>query len=101
MKSYLLCFCAFHLGCKGLQSVDEVEMLRDKVYVALEDYCRSAHPDEPGRFAKLLLRLPSLRSVGLKCLEHLFFYKLIGDSPIDTFLMEVLESSHDHVQVVT
>ncbi|MCQ4179945.1 hypothetical protein FK518_30895, partial [Klebsiella pneumoniae] len=29
------------------------------------------------RFAKLLLRLPALRSIGLKCLEHLFFFKLI------------------------
>ncbi|XP_025415740.1 retinoic acid receptor RXR-alpha-B-like isoform X2 [Sipha flava] len=90
----------FNPGSKGLQSVNEVEILRDKVYVALEEYCRVTHPDEPGRFAKLLLRLPSLRSIGLKCLEHLFFYKLIGDSPIDTFLMEVLESSHD-VQVAT
>jgi hypothetical protein len=26
--------------------------------------------------------LPALRSIGLKCLEHLFFYKLMGDSPI-------------------
>lgn len=90
----------FIIGSKGLQSVNEVEILRDKVYIALEEYCRLTHPDEPGRFAKLLLRLPSLRSIGLKCLEHLFFYKLIGDSPIDTFLMEVLESSHD-VQVAT
>lgn len=44
------------------------------------------------RFAKLLLRLPALRSIGLKCLEHLFFFKLIGDTPIDTFLMEMLEA---------
>lgn len=44
------------------------------------------------RFAKLLLRLPALRSIGLKCLEHLFFFKLIGDTPIDTFLMEMLET---------
>jgi hypothetical protein len=39
------------------------------------------------RFAKLLLRLPALRSIGLKCVEHLFFYKLIKDeappSPLD------------------
>jgi hypothetical protein len=47
-----------------------------------------------GRFAKLLLRLPALRSIGLKCLEHLFFFKLIGDTPIDTFLMEMLETPH-------
>lgn len=46
----------------------------------------------PCRFAKLLLRLPALRSIGLKCLEHLFFFKLIGDTPIDTFLMEMLET---------
>jgi len=46
------------------------------------------------RFGKLLLRLPALRSIGLKCLEHLFFFKLIGDTPIDTFLMEMLESPH-------
>ncbi|XP_025190847.1 retinoic acid receptor RXR-alpha-A isoform X3 [Melanaphis sacchari] len=91
----------FNPGSKGLQSVNEVEILRDKVYVALEEYCRTTHPEEPGRFAKLLLRLPSLRSIGLKCLEHLFFYKLIGDSPIDTFLMEVLESSSHDVQVTT
>lgn len=48
----------------------------------------------PHRFAKLLLRLPALRSIGLKCLEHLFFFKLIGDTPIDTFLMEMLEAPH-------
>lgn len=86
-------------GSKGLRSVSEVEILRDKVYIALEEYCRSTYPEEPGRFAKLLLRLPSLRSIGLKCLEHLFFYKLIGDEPIDKFLMDVLETHH--VQVAT
>jgi len=70
----------------------QVELLREKVYAALEDYTRSSRPDEPGRFAKLLLRLPSLRSIGLKCLEHLFFFRLIGDVPIDSFLTEMLES---------
>ena len=27
----------------------------------------------------MLLRLPALRSIGLKCVEHLFFYKLIKE----------------------
>lgn len=72
--------------------MQEVEQLRDKVYLALDEYCRATYPEEPGRFARLLLRLPSLRSIGLKCLEHLFFYKLIGDNPIDRFLLEMLES---------
>ncbi|XP_038063675.1 retinoic acid receptor RXR-alpha-B-like isoform X3 [Patiria miniata] len=82
----------FNPDAKNLNSVQKVEELREKVYASLEEYCRMQYPDEPGRFAKLLLRLPALRSIGLKCLEHLFFFKLIGDTPIDTFLMEMLEA---------
>ncbi|KAF6716058.1 Retinoic acid receptor RXR-alpha-A [Oryzias melastigma] len=79
---------------KGLSNPGEVEALREKVYASLEAYCKQKYPEQPGRFAKLLLRLPALRSIGLKCLEHLFFFKLIGDTPIDTFLMEMLEAPH-------
>ncbi|XKL67173.1 hypothetical protein PGB90_010593 [Kerria lacca] len=85
----------FNPGVKGLCSVLEVEQLRDKVYLSLDEYTRSTYSDQPGRFAKLLLRLPALRSIGLKCLEHLFFYKLIGEDPIDKFLLEMLESHNE------
>ncbi|XP_026088366.1 retinoic acid receptor RXR-beta-A isoform X7 [Carassius auratus] len=84
----------FNPDAKGLSSPSEVELLREKVYASLEAYCKQRYPDQQGRFAKLLLRLPALRSIGLKCLEHLFFFKLIGDTPIDTFLMEMLEAPH-------
>ncbi|XP_062340336.1 retinoic acid receptor RXR-alpha-B-like, partial [Osmerus eperlanus] len=84
----------FNPDSKGLSNPGEVETLREKVYASLEAYCKHKYPDQPGRFAKLLLRLPALRSIGLKCLEHLFFFKLIGDTPIDTFLMEMLEAPH-------
>ncbi|XP_029641199.1 retinoic acid receptor RXR isoform X5 [Octopus sinensis] len=94
-KSELGCLRAivlFNPDAKGLVSTQEVESLREKVYASLEEYCKCQYPEETGRFAKLLLRLPALRSIGLKCLEHLFFFKLIGDTPIDTFLMEMLET---------
>ncbi|KAM9444082.1 retinoic acid receptor RXR-gamma-B isoform 2-T2 [Clarias gariepinus] len=84
----------FNPDAKGLSNSAEVEMLREKVYASLESYTKQKYPNQPGRFAKLLLRLPALRSIGLKCLEHLFFFKLIGDTPIDTFLMEMLEAPH-------
>ncbi|XP_023651946.1 retinoic acid receptor RXR-beta-A isoform X3 [Paramormyrops kingsleyae] len=84
----------FNPDAKGLSNPNEVELLREKVYASLEAYCKQRYPDQQGRFAKLLLRLPALRSIGLKCLEHLFFFKLIGDTPIDTFLMEMLEAPH-------
>nr|XP_057939345.1 retinoic acid receptor RXR-beta-B isoform X1 [Doryrhamphus excisus] len=84
----------FNPDAKGLSNMGEVELLREKVYASLEAYCKQKYPEQQGRFAKLLLRLPALRSIGLKCLEHLFFFKLIGDTPIDTFLMEMLEAPH-------
>uniref|UniRef100_A0A8C4GMJ6 Retinoic acid receptor RXR n=1 Tax=Dicentrarchus labrax TaxID=13489 RepID=A0A8C4GMJ6_DICLA len=84
----------FNPDAKGLSNTSEVELLREKVYASLEAYCKQRYPEQQGRFAKLLLRLPALRSIGLKCLEHLFFFKLIGDTPIDTFLMEMLEAPH-------
>ncbi|XP_033116697.1 retinoic acid receptor RXR-alpha-B-like isoform X3 [Anneissia japonica] len=85
----------YSTDAKNLSSVQKVEELREKVYASLEEYCRTQYPEESGRFAKLLLRLPALRSIGLKCLEHLFFFKLIGDTPIDTFLMEMLEAPNN------
>jgi len=85
----------FNPEAKGLKSQAQVENLREKVYAALEDYCKQTYPDESGRFAKLLIRLPALRSIGLKCLEHLFYFKLAGDTPIDNFLMPMLEAPLD------
>ena len=61
---------------KGLSCSSHIECLRERVYSTLEEYTKSKSPDESGRFPKLLLRLPALRSIGLRCLEHLFYYKV-------------------------
>lgn len=65
---------------KNLKSGSLVEQYRDKVYAALEEHCKAKYTNQPGRFAKLLLRLPALRSIGLKCVEHLFFKQLGPDT---------------------
>lgn len=84
----------FNPDVKNLKSttVTQVSLLREKIYAALEEYTRVNCPDDPGRFAKLLLRLPSIRSIGLKCQEHLFFSKILGEAPLENFLTQLLET---------
>lgn len=62
-----------------------MEQYRDKVYAALEEHCKAKYASQPGRFAKLLLRLPALRSIGLKCVEHLFYKQVARDDDIGQF----------------
>jgi len=49
---------------KDLTCAAEVEALRESVYATLEEHVRQTYPNDSGRFAKLLLRLPALRSIG-------------------------------------
>lgn len=79
------------IDIRGLKSRKDVDVLREKVYACLDEHCRSEHPGDEGRFAQLLLRLPALRSISLKCLDHLFFFRLVGDKQLDMFLIENLD----------
>ena len=44
------------------------------------------------RFGKLLLRLPSLRTVSAQVIEQLFFVRLVGKTPIETLIRDMLLS---------
>lgn len=66
----LRCAMLFNPNVSGLRNVPIVETLRDKVMVCLEDYCKQQHPEQNQRFAKLLLRMPVLRSLSLHCAEN-------------------------------
>ena len=80
----------------GLKAPDAVDAIREKIFTALEEYSRLRSPDDGGRFAKLLLRLPTLRSIGLKCMDQSFFFRLqLTDGPIDDYLTDLLESPSD------
>lgn len=80
---------------RGLVCKDDVNILREKVYEVMEEYVRNTYPSEPGRFAKLLLRLPVLRSIGLKCQDYLFFYRLPNETSLDKFLADMLENARN------
>jgi len=86
----------------SIDVTNHVETLREKVYATLEEHCRTRHEKDTSRFAKLLLRLPALRSIGLKCAEHHFFFKLVTEdrsmfemdeqaTAMETFIKNFLE----------
>ncbi|MEQ2170718.1 Nuclear receptor subfamily 2 group F member 1-A [Goodea atripinnis] len=66
--------------------------LQEKSQCALEEYVRSQYPNQPSRFGKLLLRLPSLRTVSSSVIEQLFFVRLVGKTPIETLIRDMLLS---------
>lgn len=89
-ETYSYWFCC--LDIRGLKNKLDVDMCREKVYACLDDHCRTEHAADEGRFAQLLLRLPALRSISLKCLDHLFFFRIIGEKQLETFVGEMLDT---------
>ncbi|XP_068601136.1 COUP transcription factor 2-like [Brachionichthys hirsutus] len=82
----------FSTDACGLSDVAHVEGLQEKSQCALEEYVRSQYPNQPNRFGKLLLRLPSLRTVSSSVIEQLFFIRLVGKTPIETLIRDMLLS---------
>ncbi|XDV20275.1 hypothetical protein PO909_025626 [Leuciscus waleckii] len=80
------------LDACGLSDAAHIESLQEKSQCALEEYVRSQYPNQPSRFGKLLLRLPSLRTVSSSVIEQLFFVRLVGKTPIETLIRDMLLS---------
>lgn len=82
----------FVADIRGLKCKQDVDLCREKIYACLDEHCRNHHPGDDGRFAQLLLRLPALRSISLKCLDHLICFRLIGEKSLETFIGEMLDT---------
>merc|ERR1719195_2558368 len=89
MKAIVL----FSTDAPSLTDVQTIEQLQEKSQCALEEYCRTQYPNQPIRFGKLLLRLPSLRTVSSAVIEQLFFVRLVGKTPIETLIRDMLLSA--------
>ncbi|XP_073941549.1 retinoid X receptor ultraspiracle isoform X3 [Choristoneura fumiferana] len=84
---------------KGLKNRQEVDVLREKMFSCLDDYCRRSRSNEEGRFASLLLRLPALRSISLKSFEHLYFFHLVAEGSISGYIREALRNHAPPIDV--
>ncbi|KAA3671866.1 retinoid X receptor alpha [Paragonimus westermani] len=81
----------FNPDANNLCAHDRVEAIRENLYAALHSYCTASHANDTSRFTKLLLRLPPLRSIAHKCLEHLVFVKLAAEDPSSRRLINLVE----------
>ncbi|XP_074660959.1 nuclear receptor subfamily 2 group E member 1-like [Tubulanus polymorphus] len=78
---------------RGLKDTHQVETLQDQAQLMLNEYSFSQHVSTKVRFGRLLLLLPTLRTVSAKIIEELFFRKTIGSVPIERLLSDMFKSS--------
>ncbi len=77
-----------------LRDASAISVSQDRAQLTLSQYISSAYPNQQSfRFGKLLLMLPSLRTVSGNTIEELFFRKTIGNIPIDRLLSDMYKSS--------
>lgn len=88
--AYLKAIMLFSPDHPSLPGARQVEKFQDKAYQDLRNYIIQTFPDNPDRFPKLLLRLPTLRSLQPNIMEELFFAGLIGNVQIDSVIPYIL-----------
>lgn len=87
--SFEVCYFFFS-DSQGLSNAAHVEGLQERSQCALEDYIRTQYPNQPTRFGKLLLRLPSLRLIRPGTIEGLFFPPIGLGNTVESALNELL-----------
>ncbi|CAG2168794.1 unnamed protein product, partial [Oppiella nova] len=76
-----------------LRDSASISVAQDRAQLTLNQYISSAYPTQQSfRFGKLLLMLPSLRSVSGNTIKDLFFSRQIGNIPIDKLLADMYKS---------
>lgn len=86
---FFLLFFMLSIDVAGLSDGSKVEKFQENCQTALEEYTRVHYPGQGVRFGKLLLRLPSLKTINSQVIEKLFFFRL-GKTSMDTFIHDMV-----------
>uniref|UniRef100_A0A8C6UIG5 Nuclear receptor subfamily 2 group E member 1 n=1 Tax=Neogobius melanostomus TaxID=47308 RepID=A0A8C6UIG5_9GOBI len=78
---------------RSFRNASAIAALQDEAQLTLNSYIHTRYPTQPCRFGKLLLLLPSLRSITPSTIEEVFFKKTIGNVPITRLLSDMYKSS--------
>ena len=76
---------------RELRDQAAVTALQDQEQLTLSQYVSKAFPLQPSRFGKLLLLLPSLRSVSAATI-HSVFFRCIGAIPLEKIICDMFKA---------
>ncbi|XP_071961645.1 orphan steroid hormone receptor 2-like isoform X2 [Antedon mediterranea] len=88
--AYLKALVLFSSDHPGLPNPKQINLFQERVLKEFREYEYTAYPNNPDRFGKLIMRLPSLRLLSPTIMEELFFAGLIGNVQIDSIIPYIL-----------
>ncbi len=74
----------------GAQDKEAVLRLQCRVLDCLRKYSLMKYPAEPGRYGRMLLRLPALRSISAKAAERFLSMTLDGSVKMNALVLEIM-----------
>ncbi|KAF6034092.1 nr2f5 [Bugula neritina] len=77
----------------GLHDIGTIQGLQEKTLTSLEEYDRIQY-NQTARTGRLILRLPALKTINPSVVENLFFIRLVGKTPIETLIRDMLLSGN-------
>jgi hypothetical protein len=87
-KNFLLSFLL--PDASGIQDRGQVMGLQSRMLDCLRRYMQSRYPSDQRRLAKMLLRLPALRTVSAKAAERFLSLTLDGSIQLSELVLEMM-----------
>eukprot|EP00118_Oscarella_pearsei_P025378 m.308087 g.308087 ORF g.308087 m.308087 type:complete len:435 (+) comp43358_c0_seq1:141-1445(+) len=84
----------FNADVVGLREPHRIEHLQNQTLSSLEDYIKGQYPVYPQRFARILLRLASLRSISLQSIQFIWQNQSQGEFRVDSFILEMIDADY-------
>ncbi|NXE97234.1 NR0B2 protein, partial [Menura novaehollandiae] len=88
--TYLRGAILFNPDIPGLRASPYIESLQWEAQQALQELLQPLHPEDRGRFSRILRVASSLKSIPAALITDLFFRPVIGDADMGELLVEML-----------
>ncbi len=84
------CFLWSCADAGGVKDKDAVLQLQCRILDCLRKYSLMTYPTEPGRYGRMLLRLPTLRTISAIAAERFLSMTLDGSVKMNALVLEIM-----------